>query len=170
MKKVCLLVVLLFSFLSIKSQELNSAITDRNEIKLNTLSLILGRFSVSYEYLLNKKSSIGSSIIYSFDNDFYISPYYRFFFGKEYASGFFLEGFGMFSSIEEAFFNQTNLTNDTKNVNNFGLGAGLGSKWFSNNGIIAEINLGLGLNLFDTSNRYHSEVIGKAGITFGYRF
>ena len=60
-----------------------------------------------FERILNEKSSLGISTLYVFNNEnsnedvnFMLSPYYRRYFGKKTASGFFVEGFGMLSSID----------------------------------------------------------------------
>ena len=67
----------------------------------------MGTFEATYERILNEKSSLGISTLYVFNNEnsnedinFMLSPYYRRYFGKKTASGFFVEGFGMLSSID----------------------------------------------------------------------
>jgi hypothetical protein len=49
----------------------------------------------------------------------------------------------------------------------FALGFGLGSKWIHRKGFVFEINAGIGRNLFSD---YSPEVVGRGGITLGYRF
>ena len=56
-----------------------------------------------------------------------------------------------------------------ENITDFALGIGLGGKWITKSGFIGELNLGFGRNLFN-SDRYDYEIIGKVGITLGYRF
>jgi hypothetical protein len=50
------------------------------------------------------------------------------------------------------------------------LGIGLGGKWITKKGLLLEVNAGVGRNLFN--NRYDRdfELIGRGGITVGYRF
>lgn len=143
-----------------------------NELKLNALFLILGALEVTYERTLNEESGIGLTVFLPLDNDvsdeikYYISPYYRFYFGEKYASGFFLEGFGMINSTnrDSNFFV---LEDDFRT--DFALGIGLGGKWITNSGFIGEINLGVGRNLFNNNNT-DNEIIAKGGISLGYRF
>ena len=143
-----------------------------NELKLNALFLILGALEVTYERTLNEESGIGLTVFLPLDNDvsdeikYYISPYYRFYFGEKYASGFFLEGFGMINSTnrDSNFFV---LEDDFRT--DFALGIGLGGKWITNSGFIGEINFGVGRNLFNNNNT-DNEIIAKGGISLGYRF
>lgn len=143
-----------------------------NELKLNALFLILGALEVTYERTLNEESGIGVTVFLPIDDEvsddikYYISPYYRFYFGEKYASGFFLEGFGMLNSTNRDinfFGGEDDFRTD------FALGIGLGGKWITKSGFIGEINFGIGRNLFNNNNTDY-EIIGKGGITLGYRF
>ncbi len=143
-----------------------------SEIKLNGLYLILGAFDVTYERTLNSESAIGVSLFLPFDRDvfedlnFYLSPYYRMYFGKGYSSGFFIEGFGMLNSTERYAYE----TDDEKDIIDFAVGIGVGSKWVTNNNFIAELHLGFARKLVNSINDYDNEILGKAGVTLGYRF
>lgn len=147
----------------------------QNEIKVNALMLIIGAVEFNYEYLLNEESGIGISAFITYDRDmindidYYISPYYRYYFGKKYAGGFFLEGFGMFNRVDRnidfLFFQ-----NEEQNfVTDFALGIGLGAKWITKKGFVGEFNYGIGRNLFNTDES-EFDFVGKAGISIGYRF
>lgn len=143
-----------------------------NELKLNALFLILGALEVTYERTLNEESGIGVTLFLPFDNDvsddvkYYISPYYRFYFGEKYAGGFFLEGFGMLNSTNR----DINLFGGADDFRtDFALGIGLGGKWLTKSGFIGEINFGIGRNLFNNDDTDY-EILGKGGITLGYRF
>ena len=149
-----------------------------NEVKINGLYLVLGAFDITYERTISEESAFGLNVFLPFDDDinddvnYYISPYYRFYFGKKYAAGFFLEGFGMLNSIKEyslSFNNNTNLVTVDENVTDFALGIGLGGKWVTKRGVIGEINFGIGRNLFNNDNS-NTEAVAKLGITIGYRF
>jgi len=105
MKNYIFLAALSVSFFSGKAQEAQEISENKkHEVKLNAFFMVVGAFEPSYEYLLNEESGIGVSVFIPFDNDikddinYYISTYYRFYFGKKYAAGFFLEGFGMLNS------------------------------------------------------------------------
>lgn len=169
MKKITLL--LLFVSVITYGQTTKNEPPKKNykEIRVNGLYFSLGAIELTYEQTLNEESAIGVSAFLPFDNkedidfEYYISPYYRFYFGKKHASGFFVEGFGMLNSTKEY-----NFFTGTEDVTNFALGVGLGGKWVTKGGFTGELNLGIGRNLFngDTGN----EVIGKIGISIGYRF
>ncbi|WP_353777219.1 DUF3575 domain-containing protein [Winogradskyella sp. 3972H.M.0a.05] len=151
----------------------DSAPKNYNEVKFNALSFIIGAVDFGYERTLNEESSIGVSAFIPFDEDikddiqYYISPYYRFYFGKKYAAGFFLEGFGMLNSSDRDEILFLNLEDDDF-VTDFALGIGLGGKWVTNKGFTGELNFGVGRNLFNANEG--SEFVAKIGITVGYRF
>lgn len=69
-----------------------------NEIKINGLFLVLGALDFTYEKTINEESGAGITFLIPIDDDvsdninYSISPYYRFYFGKKYAAGFFVEG------------------------------------------------------------------------------
>ena len=176
MKKtfVILIVTLLLSHNMFSQEDQVAKLENENfnELKLNALFLILGALEVTYERTLNEESGIGLTVFLPLDNDvsdeikYYISPYYRFYFGNKYASGFFLEGFGMLNSTNRDlnfFIYEEDFRTD------FALGIGLGGKWITNSGFIGEINFGVGRNLFNNNNTDY-EIIAKGGISLGYRF
>ena len=151
-----------------------------SEIKLNALYLVIGSIDLTYEYLLNEESGLGVTAFIPFDDDitddlnYYISPYYRLYFGKKYAAGFFLEGFGMLNSYNETekfFVDELGfiIGEDRKSKTNFALGVGLGGKWMTKSGFIGELNFGIGRNLIDTNDESF-DFVAKIGISFGYRF
>ena len=175
MKKILLflsLTLLTFGY----SQETKKIDFPKNEIKGNALFLVAGALEVTYEHLLNEESGVGVSIFVPYDNEidtnFSLSPYYRFYFGKKPAAGFFVEGFVMLNSYTQQastgdFF--TNYVGTEKNVTDFALGFGLGAKWITQKGFLFEINAGIGRNLFNSSDT-DFEIVGRGGITLGYRF
>ena len=182
MKKVFLVSFLFLSVLAVIAQETESeqVVEKQDEVKLNGLYLVLGAFEGTYERLLNEESGVGVSVFLPFDDDvnddlnYYISPYYRFYFGKKYVAGFFVEGFGMLNSYEDdtVVFNDQLDVVDVKedNVTDFALGIGIGGKWVTNRGMFAEINFGVGRNLFNSSDYDDYEFVGKAAISIGIRF
>ena len=62
---------------------------------------------------------------------------------------------------DDIFFNEDNVTD-------FALGIGVGGKWVTKRGFLAELNFGFGRNLFNSDS--NEDFIGKVGITLGYRF
>jgi hypothetical protein len=184
MKKIALLLLLVLSTISF-AQEKN-AITEeaqkKHELKINSLSLIAFEWiDISYEYLINKESSFGIGTLFSFNSDsildhyktFSLTPYYRRYFSKKYAKGFFVEGFGMLNRSKEfsRFYNSNdggNYTTATKYSNNFAIGISAGGKFVTENGFVTEVYLGVGRNLI--TNYSITSLVGRAGISLGYRF
>ena len=173
MKKHLLLPILLLSMF-VSGQELEQPEkTNFNEIKLNGLYLVLGALDITYEYTLNEESAFGVNVFLPIDknvNDdinYYISPYYRRYFGKKHAAGFFVEGFGMLNSVDrEIDFIFEDDEEDWRT--DFALGIGLGGKWITARGFIGELGFGVGRNLFHSDT--DSDFIGKVAITLGFRF
>ncbi len=182
MKKLCFLALLTLStFNATFSQEennpnnINNHQTNFNDIKINSLYLILGAFEASYERSLNEESGVGVDVFLPFDDEiqeeinYYVSPFYRIYIGNNYASGFFIEGFGMLNSTKN--FTYQNGNELEENITDFALGVGLGGKFLTKRGFIGELNLGVGRNLFNANNdRLNYEIVIKAGIKVGYRF
>jgi len=179
MKKI-LLGLMLFSFFGVKAQnDTPSQYEQKNEIKIDVVQpLIGGSVEAVYERILNEKSSLGASGLYMFsdeideDMNYSLTPYYRRYFGKKYAAGFFLEGFGMFSSIDgkKVYDTEERLTyTENADVYDLSLGIGLGSKWITKSGFIFEANFSYGQQLFNADRTDHNQVI-RYGVKLGYRF
>jgi hypothetical protein len=179
MKNNFLLLIILLAFNSVGAQDKADAgpSPKNNEIKLNLLSPLLGAVEVGYERFLNKNSSLGISAFKVYehsendDMNYYISPYYRYYFGKKYASGFFVEGFGMFTSIDgKKIYSADRLTfTENKDVYDLALGAGLGWKLVTKKGFVFEANAAYGRLVFNADKTDHDQVI-KLGLSIGYRF
>ena len=173
MKKILLFIVLCcFANNKSFSQNINKQSSEESfdEFKLNAFFLVLGAFEVTYEHIFNEDSGLGISLLLPISDEvredvkYYVSPYYRFYFGEKHAAGFFIEGFGMLNSVKREYFDL-----DDEFATDFALGVGFGGKWIGKKGFICELNMGLGRNLFK-NNKGDSELIGKAGVTLGYRF
>lgn len=179
MKKTITFLTIFLSFFVVKAQDESSNENNKdknlfknsNEVKLNGLYLLAGAFEVSYEYLLNEESGIGITVLLPFDNEvkddikYYISPYYRHYFGEKYAGGFFVEGFGMLNSSSREFLGNEN----SEFVTDFALGLGFGGKWISRRNVIFELSFGLGRNLFK-QDETDFDLVGKGGFNIGFRF
>jgi len=181
MKKILITGIVMLSCLCINAQETNAVEFPRNEFKGNALFLILGSFELTYERLLNEESGVGISVTAPFirddwDLNFAITPYYRYYFGNKPAAGFFAEGFGMLNNFRD--YSANFIGNwDTgfweynrKNRTDFALGVGIGGKWITRRGVLLEINAGVGRNLFGGGLDGDYEIVGRGGITVGYRF
>lgn len=169
---------MLLTSVSFAQEAENLVSFNKNELKVNALLLVLGSFDVSYERILNEESGVGVSVNIPFDEsnwdiNYTVTGFYRYYFGKKPAAGFFGEGFGMLNSIDDYVYTETqnNYNWKQETLTDFALGIGVGGKWVTQKGLLLEINAGVGRNLFN--NQYDDrdyELIGRAGITVGYRF
>lgn len=169
---------MLFSIFAVNAQNYNSEIEKKNELKLNVIALASGSFEGTYERNLNEKSSLGVSLMAVFndynedDLNYSLSPYYRRYFGKKFASGFFLEGFGMLTNIDgKKVYDPIDNSKFTEgsDVFDLSLGLGLGSKWVTKSGFIFEVNVAMGKLLFNADKTDHDHV-ARFGLHVGYRF
>ncbi|MEP7169455.1 MAG: DUF3575 domain-containing protein [Bacteroidota bacterium] len=175
MKKIIFifLFVPLYSF----SQEVETF--KRNEIKLN-VGYLLGAFpEVSYERLINDESGAGISAGININNNnsdnhfrFGIIPHYRMYFGKKPAAGFFMEGNLAFYSQHVTSYNYYTygVTSyyEERNIFGFGAGIGIGGKFLSKKGVIAELLAGWGRNFVNTDHLDNN--YPRFGISVGKRF
>lgn len=181
MKKItCFCLLSIFILTSLSAQEDQETDIDRNELKLNASNLIAFTFlDGTYERLINEESSFGVGLLFNvgseeeiFDGyrEFSITPFYRQFFSNSYAKGFFVEGFGMLNSgAEEVFFDDFGgITSSDEDYTDFALGVSVGGKFVTPRGFIAEIYAGIGRNLLGSNNS--PEVVGRGGISLGFRF
>jgi len=176
MKKKYALVLLVFMFLfKVQAQDADAPSLPQNEIKLNAFNLIaLAAFDFGYERILNEESSFGVDIFIRIDDDsdfsdfqtFAITPYYRQYFSNKYAKGFFVEGFASLNSGREENF----LIDVIEEVDytDFALGISIGGKFVTPRGFVTEIFIGIGRNLLN--DNFSPEIIGRGGVSIGYRF
>jgi hypothetical protein len=185
MKKVILVSFLFFSVFAMNAQETESdqKAEKKNELKINAFNLIAFEYiDIAYERVLNEESSVGVGLLFGLDNEvlgfndltreFSITPYYRQFFGKKYAEGFFVEGFGMLHSGEDEIylgFNEVTFDDVVRreNFTDVALGLSVGGKFSTERGFLLEVYLGIGRDLLGNSP---TEVVGRGGISLGYRF
>jgi hypothetical protein len=182
MKKIMFAAILSIASLSTSAQQedLPENTLGDNELKINVTNLLIFKWlDVGYERILNEESSVGVGLLFALDNDdldlneyrtFSITPYYRHFFGKKYAQGFFVEGFGMVHSGEDEFYTPNNGGSGTYNeetYTDFAVGVSIGTKIVSRRGFVAEIYGGIGRDLLNKSD---IEIVGRGGISLGYRF
>lgn len=179
MKKNFLLPVMLLAFSAVSAQNEVVPNQKKNEIRLNaTMPFTGGAFEGTYERVLNAKSSVGITGLYVFDNtkekdmNYFISPYYRRYFGKKHASGWFVEGFAMLTSIDgKKIYTSEDHSTFTENpdVIDVALGVGGGWKWVSKSGFLVEASFSYGGLLFNAPKTDHT-VVAKYGVSVGYRF
>ena len=183
MKKLITIALLLIAINSFAQEEIPK--DKSHELKLNVFNtLIFKSIDVSYEYLINEESSVGISFLVNLnDNDtdgpyynetFAITPYYRHYFSRKYAAGFFMEGFGMYNVQDSYYYDYSSSSiyydENFKKTNNFALGISLGAKFVSEKGFAFEFYGGIGRNLFTSDSENNFEVVPRLGISFGYRF
>lgn len=175
MKKL-FIVLCLSSFTFGFSQEKDTTYFKRNELKGNALFLVLGAVEVTYERIINDDSGLGVTLFFvnedEFETSFSLTPYYRAYFGKKPAAGFFVEGFSMINTgVSSTYYRSDNngniIVTDKDRFTDFALGFGVGSKWVHKRGFTFEVNAGIGRNLFSSDS---PEVVARGGITLGYRF
>jgi hypothetical protein len=179
MRKSLLALLFCSSLCSVQAQDDIEITKNFNEVKLNGLYLVLGAFDITYERTINEESAFGITLFVPFDDEninedinFYASPYYRFYFGKKYAAGFFVEGFGLLSSYEQTtldFTTSEGIVLTEENNLGLALGIGVGGKWITKSGFIGELSLGIGRNIIN-SDDFAENLIGKIGVGVGYRF
>ena len=197
MKKILLFLLVTFVSLSFTAQEFEGpkenrypeGVEKKNELKLNAFNLIaFAALDISYEKIISANSSYGVAIFYNFsdyENDditfpkkFSITPYYRWFFSEyQYAQGFFIEGFGMLNTFQDFYdsYDYNNNYSKIKTQTSFALGISVGGKFVLKEGFTAEVLAGVGRNLIkgesqEDYNTFQNEIIGRFGVSLGYRF
>jgi hypothetical protein len=196
MKKIALLLLLTLLSLQFTAQEKEGTkqskysqdLEKKYELKLNAFNLIaFAAIDISYERLIDENSSYGVAVFYNFsdytDSDiafpkkFSITPYYRWFFSEnKYARGFFIEGFGMLNTYQDDYsYNYNGNYGKIETQTSFALGISVGGKFVITEGFTAEVLAGVGRNLIKGESNegyqdFQNEVIGRFGISLGYRF
>ncbi len=183
MKRSFFLCALLFLFgNTLLSQEIQQDETDKDELKINVFNLIAFKYlDAAYERLIDEESSFGFGVLINAGNDddvfeynrqYSITPYYRRYFSKSFASGFFVEGFGMLNSGEQDIYTFNDITFESERTGekytDFALGISVGGKFISKKGFIAEVYGGIGRNFFNTD--FSPEVVPRGGVSLGFRF
>jgi hypothetical protein len=160
-----------------------------NELKVNLFFAVRGMPEISYERLLATNMGIGAAFFVGLDNKekfsnqqskFGFTPYYRIYFGAKKASGFFIEGNAILTSIYADYNNYAEITtlsmpagyynNQVSTRAHFGLGAAVGGKFLTRNGFLGEAYLGVNRLLSEKSKYLNDEAIARVGITIGKRF
>jgi hypothetical protein len=182
MKKAFLILVLFVSVSNIQAQEDTTEITEkRNELYINMTNLIGFKWiDIGYERILNEESSIGIGTLISLDKNvdgldayrtFSITPYYRHFFSKKYARGFFIEGFTMLHTGKDERYDYNEFTMESSyedyTYTDLAVGISAGAKFVTKRGFVAEIYMGIGRDLLGDNE---IEIVGRGGIAIGFQF
>jgi hypothetical protein len=183
MKKLFLLIAVLGIF-SAQAQDKS------NEVRLNAFSVIaFKQIDLSYEYIFSEESSVGLSVAFDLDKknrngflggnqDYAITPYYRYHLPEDIANGIFFEAFLAANGGENKKKKETPDTTETKETvddpdydylkyNDFAFGLGGGYKYISDGGFVAELYGGIGRNL---SGGDAPVMLPRFGVSFGFRF
>lgn len=174
MKKLILSFVLLMGVSSINAQTIEEVETfPRNDIFIDPVTLVaVPTLNVSYERLLNKDSGLGVNAVIgigSISKDFnQISPYYRMYFGKKYARGFFFDGFIPITMMIGTIYNGSDYTRKTYTT--VGIGVGFGSKWELKRNLMFELSGGLGRKFGASEGYFDAPITGRLMIGLGKRF
>jgi hypothetical protein len=181
MKKLFLLIAIL-GIISIQAQD------KTNEVRLNTFSVIaFKQLDLSYEYIFSAESSVGLSVALDLDakhrngfsggnQDYVITPYYRYHLPEDIANGIFFEAFlaanGGVNKKEKEEVTETKLEGDDPaydylEYNDFAFGLGGGYKYISDGGFVAELYGGIGRNL---AGGDAPAVLPRFGVSIGFRF
>ncbi len=181
MKNIFLaLSILLFGFISY-AQDNDPQDQAQDEIKINVTNFIIFSYGdLAYERLINEESSFGVSFVFNiginddaelpdYGRKFSVTPYYRQYFSRSYAKGFFIEGFSMIHGGEDEVFNQITFEFDrNESYTNVAFGVSVGGKFVTGNGFVAEVYAGIGRNLLNTNAS--TALVGRGGVSVGYRF
>ncbi len=176
MKKLLLPIILGFGLTGINAQTTEQT-QGMNDIMIDPILMIAApAANISYERLLNQDSGLGINAIFGLGRemtDFWqVSPYYRMYFGKKFASGFFVEGFVPITSTKEDDYVYLSPNNQPQpideNVTSIGFGIGFGGKWVVKRNIVFEASGGVGRRFSDKD--YLEKITGKGMLGIGYRF
>lgn len=183
MRRFLLLTAVFAATYNLHAQETQAEAARQNDILVSPIELIaIPLLNFSYERLLNENSGIGINGMFYFGDDSedeyrlnQVSPYYRMYFGRKYASGFFVEGFVPITMTKdtyyETFAGPGYFYQEPRDENNttVGIGIGFGGKWVARKNIVFEASTGIARR-FGMPERYDSAITGKGMLGIGYRF
>lgn len=145
-----------------------------NELRINSLWLMMGSVGLSYERILNNNTSFGLVIEkpfdkYTFQREFTVAPYYRVYLSKRKASGFFMEtNLTVYRERYESDDYYSYWPEVSSHEYGAGLGIALGGKFITEKGFVLDIYAGIGKAL---NNPSHIEkIFGTGGVSIGKRF
>ena len=165
MKKIFLLIAIATSFSSFSQQEIKLDIAD---------ALVIRSLEFSYENYINENSSFGVSALFNlakqevdfrYNENMMITPYYRHYFSTNEQWNFFGEGFlginsGKKESVEDSGVYDVKYTDGA-------LGIAVGTKYVAQGGLVIDVYVGAGRNLFGTESPV---IVPRAGVNVGWRF
>jgi len=171
MKNNLVLILIIFSFGFTNAQEPSNE-NKNHELRVNIIYALSEFPEISYEHILNEENGLGISLAFGsldgFDDNlkFALTPYYRWYFGKKRAAGFFAETFTMLNVAEDDYFFNSNESNGETGTG-FAFGVAIGGKWITKRNWVFELYTGYGRNII---NNDITQDVPRAGITLGKRF
>lgn len=157
--------------------------TSKNELSIGALNLIaFGAIDLAYERVINANSSWSGEVFIqalnkdsedvaeAYDKDFSLTGKYKHFFSSGYAKGFYVEGFGMFSSGKyepDMYYDTHDAVYYEETYSDFALGFGVGGKFVSPGGFMLDLSTGIGRNLFSDNS---PTIVGQFNVNLGFRF
>lgn len=189
-KNICILALTILGITRTYAQteKSDSASERRNDVLISPIELIASPLlNISYERLIAENMGIGVNGMFYFKDkkEYYdsgfsqISPFYRMYFGKKFASGFFVEGFVPITSTKEYYTvyysDETSYSfkNEEEKRTTVGIGIGLGGKWVTRNNIVFEVSGGIARRFGSDKNTYYYDndnLTAKGMLGIGYRF
>ncbi len=157
----------------------------QNELSIGALNLVaFGALDITYERIIDQNSSWAiegfikaldrdnEDIGDAFYKDFSLTGKYKYFFGDNYARGFYVHGFGMLSSGEyesDYYLNEPGMGGyyEYENYTDFALGFGVGGKFVSSGGFFLDLSAGIGRNLLSENS---PTIVGQFNVNLGFRF
>ena len=171
----------LFGILPTQAQETVANPERKNDVTLSPIELIeVPILNISYDRLVSENFGVGVNGLFYFgknsDSDRFtqLSPFFRSYFGKKYASGFFVEGFIPVTMTRENYriYDDSNMnyTLGYESSTTVGLGFGLGVKLISRKNILFESSFGIAKRFGEAKNYFSFNATGKWMVGIGYRF
>ena len=148
----------------------------QQEVKLNLANAIVFKaIDVSYEYYINKNSSVGVSGFYNFEKktanfryneEKMLTPYFRNYFTTEKSWNIFGEAF---VAINSGFKEIEEIGGETSynKYSDAALGIAIGAKFIATSGLVIDVFGGLGRNLFTSESPI---LLPRLGLNIGWRF
>jgi|GEM_PF-6456809 len=147
----------------------------KNDFLYNPVYTYIGAIDLTYERLINEKSGAGIRFTYAFIDEFIdlksdIALFYRRYYGKKPAGGFYNEAYLTYNRIQSQ---QENTINGeemslVERSNNLGIGFALGTKLISKDGILLDLGAGIAYNFYRSD--FNNRVIPNLIVNFGFRF
>ena len=165
MKKFLLIVSLICSTVAYSQHEIKLDIAD---------ALVIRSIEFSYESYLTDESSFGISALFNlakqstnfrYNENMMITPFYRHYFTTDKQWNFFGEGFlGINSGKNETVEDSGNY--DEKYTDG-ALGVAVGTKYVASGGLVIDLYVGVGRNLFGSNSPV---LVPRVGFNIGWRF